>query len=65
MALSQDRKIRATVLQRYHFSSSLRRMSAIVRVEDEVGGVAFVCVCASYSSWDGFSQPCLRFDSKA
>jgi hypothetical protein len=31
-ALSPDRKIRANVVQRYHFSSNLRRMTATVEV---------------------------------
>ncbi len=34
-ALSPDRKARATLLQRHHFSSHLKRMSAVLRVEDD------------------------------
>lgn len=35
MALSHDKKTRATVVQRYHFSSGLRRMAATVLLEEE------------------------------
>eukprot|EP00775_Hariotina_reticulata_P005162 gene5162-5400_t len=35
VAMSHDRKTRATVLQRYHFSSHLRRMAAIIAIENE------------------------------
>jgi magnesium-transporting ATPase (P-type) len=37
VALSPDRKLRATLVQRYHFSSNLRRMSAVVSLEDSSG----------------------------
>jgi magnesium-transporting ATPase (P-type) len=36
-ALSPDRHTRATVVQRYHFSSALRRMSAAVMLETDAG----------------------------
>eukprot|EP00878_Enallax_costatus_P016666 GHUV01017486.1.p1 GENE.GHUV01017486.1~~GHUV01017486.1.p1 ORF type:complete len:1230 (+),score=386.32 GHUV01017486.1:189-3878(+) len=35
VAMSHDKKTRATVLQRYHFSSNLRRMSVITGLEEE------------------------------
>uniref|UniRef100_A0A383WJ86 Cation-transporting ATPase n=1 Tax=Tetradesmus obliquus TaxID=3088 RepID=A0A383WJ86_TETOB len=35
VALSHDKKTRATVVQRYHFSSGLRRMAATVLLEEE------------------------------
>jgi magnesium-transporting ATPase (P-type) len=35
VAMSHDKKTRATVVQRYHFSSGLRRMSATVLLEEE------------------------------
>ena len=35
-ALSPDRKIRSNVVQRYHFSSNLRRMTATVEVRGPV-----------------------------
>lgn len=34
-AMSPCRKLRATILQRHHFSSVLRRSSVLVRVEDD------------------------------
>lgn len=39
VALSPDRKSKATILQRFHFSSQLKRMSAIVRVEAQAAGL--------------------------
>jgi magnesium-transporting ATPase (P-type) len=33
--MSHDKKTRATVVQRYHFSSGLRRMSATVLLEED------------------------------
>lgn len=35
VAISHDKKTRATVVQRYHFSSNLRRMSATILLEEE------------------------------
>lgn len=35
VAISHDKKTRANVLQRYHFSSNLRRMSVIIGLEEE------------------------------
>jgi hypothetical protein len=46
--------------QRYHFSSSLRRMSAVVRVEDEVRGPAGERLRVAAIWW----RACLLFDAK-
>eukprot|EP00879_Flechtneria_rotunda_P011646 GHRR01012166.1.p1 GENE.GHRR01012166.1~~GHRR01012166.1.p1 ORF type:complete len:806 (+),score=277.48 GHRR01012166.1:722-3139(+) len=35
VAVSHDKKTRATVVQRYHFNSSLRRMSATLQLEED------------------------------
>ncbi|GLC43701.1 hypothetical protein PLESTB_000409700 [Pleodorina starrii] len=40
VSLSPDRKVRATLLHRFHFSSHLKRMSAMLRLEDDSPGLA-------------------------
>ncbi|KXZ52690.1 hypothetical protein GPECTOR_9g736 [Gonium pectorale] len=39
-ALSPDRRVRATLLHRHHFSSHLKRMAAVLRLEDDTPGRA-------------------------
>ncbi|KAG2425295.1 hypothetical protein HXX76_013876 [Chlamydomonas incerta] len=39
MSFSPDRRVRATLLHRFHFSSHLKRMSAVLRVEDDTPGL--------------------------
>ncbi|GIL88698.1 hypothetical protein Vretimale_17282 [Volvox reticuliferus] len=40
ITLSPDRRVRATLLHRFHFSSHLKRMSAMLRVEDDTPGLS-------------------------
>ncbi|KAG2488279.1 hypothetical protein HYH03_013129 [Edaphochlamys debaryana] len=40
VSLSPDRRVRATLLQRFHFSSALKRMACVVRLEDDTPGAA-------------------------
>ncbi|KAG2431042.1 hypothetical protein HYH02_013473 [Chlamydomonas schloesseri] len=39
VSFSPDKRVRATLLHRFHFSSHLKRMSAVLRVEDDTPGL--------------------------
>ncbi|GFR45827.1 hypothetical protein Agub_g7191, partial [Astrephomene gubernaculifera] len=39
VSLSPDRRVRASLLHRFHFSSHLKRMAAVLRVEDDSPGL--------------------------